>query len=138
MEDQLRLSIGKVSKYLKEKYVPLYNLMFVIRGHIHISQLTFFTDPPFFLCPLVSRNAFPTIFFNANHISRHFSMRFFSSCDFCNKYHIFGKNHSSNDKVTVCRSKKRYHWSKTSMICFYHQIPRLSADTWARPPLLKP
>ena len=28
-------SIGKVSKYLKEKYVPLYNLMFVIKGHPH-------------------------------------------------------------------------------------------------------
>ena len=35
VEDQLRLSIGKVSKYLKEKYVPLYNLMFVIKGHPH-------------------------------------------------------------------------------------------------------
>ena len=45
-----------------------------------------------------------------------------------------GKNHSSNDKVTVCMmSKNKYHWSKTSIICFYHQSPRLSADTWARP-----
>ena len=37
--------------------------------------------------------------------------------------------YASKDKVTVCRSKKRYHWSKTCIICFYHQIPRLSADT---------
>ena len=71
---------------------------------------------------------------NTNPISHLFSVRFFSLCDLCNKYHIFGKNHSSDDKVTICRSKKRYHWSKTSMICFYHQIPRLSADTWTRPP----
>jgi len=26
------------------------------------------------------------------------------------------------------------HWSKTNIICFYHQIPWLSADAWARPP----
>ena len=89
---------------------------------------------PILWLKIVLKNAFRTNLFNMNHISQNFSMRFFSSGDFCNKYHIFGKNHSSNDKVTVCRSKKRYHWSKTSMICFYHQIPRLSADTWARPP----
>ena len=45
-----------------------------------------------------------------------------------------GTNYTSKDKVTVCRFKKRYHWSKTCILCFYHQIPRLSADTWARPP----
>ena len=45
-----------------------------------------------------------------------------------------GTNYASKDKVTVCRFKKRYHWSKTCILCFYHQIPRLSADTWARPP----
>ena len=89
---------------------------------------------PILWLKIVLKNAFRTNLFNMNHISQIFSIRFFSSGDFCNKYHIFGKNHSSNDKVTVCRSKKRYHWSKTSMICFYHQIPRLSADTWARPP----
>ena len=35
--------------------------------------------------------------------------------------------------MTVCRSKKRYHWSKTCIICFSHHIPRLSADTCHHP-----
>ena len=35
--------------------------------------------------------------------------------------------------MTVCGSKKRYHWSKTCIICFSHHIPRLSADTCHHP-----
>ena len=46
---QLRLA-RKVSKYLKEKYFPLYNVMFVISGHPHIRQLTVWTDPPPLFC----------------------------------------------------------------------------------------
>ena len=99
-------------------------------------QLAYILDrpPPFLRLKIVSKMLLAPILFYANHISRHFSMRFLSLCDFYNKYlFFFGKNHYSNDKMTVCRCKKRCHWSKTSMKCFYHQIPRLSTDTWARP-----
>ena len=35
--------------------------------------------------------------------------------------------------MTVCRYKKVFYWFKICIICFYHSIPTLSADTWARP-----
>ena len=60
----------------------------------------------------------------------HASLDFLKKCD-VKQVFILERPY---DKVTVCRSKKRYHWSKTSMICFYHQIPRLSADTYMDDP----
>ena len=95
VEDQLRLA-RKVSKYLKEKYFPLYNLMFVISGHPHIRQLTVWTDlpPPSFLrLKIMSENAFRNnIFLRISHFATFFSY-IFSVCDFCNKYHVFDKNY---------------------------------------------
>ena len=82
---------------------------------------------------------FAPIFFNANHISQHFSIRFFSSCDFCNKYHILGKNNSSNDQVTVCRSKKEVSliYNKHNMLLLYNS-EIVSWHLGQTPPLLTP
>ena len=71
---------------------------------------------------------FAPICFYANHISQHFSMRCFSLCDLCNITFLVKIIHLMT--VTFCRSKNRYPWSKTSIICFHHQISSLSADTW--------
>ena len=70
---------------------------------------------PFFATKHSVEKCFSHLFSYANHISQNFSI-FFSLCDFCNKYHIFGKDNSSNDKVIVCRSKKE-----------------VSADIWMTP-----
>ena len=68
------------------------------------------------------------IFFTRITFCNIFQWDFFL-CDICNKYHIFGKNHSSKDKVTVCRSLKKSDFTTFRQLSYIFECPNTHTHT---------